>query len=304
MKRQQYLSLVPLFLLTVVLVNVFARAEPSIQSPAAFASSPILLLPIIRRAPPGPILLPIIRRAATLPLFVGLVSQWDGEGYIRTDEVFDVGYHISRTLDAWTDADIVRCRTRQWYDPNPAGWPVATWNSYDSVSTGDFRSSSQPGDPDWKWDHWWIVPNGVQFRAGTTVQVGGQDFRVTGPHAGYSAFGQAIQYWRLENTARFKYWDAGGDWTAYVLPGDAVLYYDAGHTRLLLHRDVLRVFYYKGKRTSETAQYIYNLTASTAFPGSDSVAAKPLHRPPTGNSEPIARPSDWPPPPAEAFRAP
>jgi hypothetical protein len=63
MKHRQTLSLVLLLLLTVVLVRGFAQAEPSIQLPAAFDSSPILFLPIIRRTPAESILLPIIRRA-------------------------------------------------------------------------------------------------------------------------------------------------------------------------------------------------------------------------------------------------
>jgi hypothetical protein len=63
MKHQQYLSLVLLLLLTIVLVTAFAQTEPSTPSPATFDSSPIILLPLIRRAPSGRILLPIIRRA-------------------------------------------------------------------------------------------------------------------------------------------------------------------------------------------------------------------------------------------------
>ena len=63
MKRQQSLSLVLLLLLTVLLVQVFAQADPSTQSPATFASSPVLFLPIVRRPPSVRILLPIIRRA-------------------------------------------------------------------------------------------------------------------------------------------------------------------------------------------------------------------------------------------------
>ena len=63
MKHQPCPSLVLLLLLTVVLVTALAQAEPSTQSPATFDSSPILLLPIVRRPSSVRLLLPIVCRA-------------------------------------------------------------------------------------------------------------------------------------------------------------------------------------------------------------------------------------------------
>lgn len=88
---------------------------------------------------------------------------------------------------------------------------------------------------------------------------------MSGPHAGYTAFGRAVQYWKLANRDKFLYRDGGGDYKQYVHAGDVTLWYDAGNTRLLLYCNVLRREYYKGNLTSDTVQYIYNLTSSNAF---------------------------------------
>jgi hypothetical protein len=97
-------------------------------------------------------------------------------------------------------------------------------------------------------------------------RIGGQRFKVTGPHSGYTAFGRAVKYWKLVNKDKFLIWDGGGDVKQYIRSGDAILHYDAGNTRLLLHDDVLRTVYHKGDRTDNTIQYIANLTSATAFP--------------------------------------
>jgi hypothetical protein len=110
------------------------------------------------------------------------------------------------------------------------------------------------------------LPYDREFHDGQTTTIDGQAFMVSGPHSGHTAFGQEVQYWRLVNEKKFLYWDGGGDWKQYVHAGDITLRYDAGNTRLLLHRDVLRRIYYKGKRTDDTVQYIDNLTSANSFP--------------------------------------
>jgi len=207
-----------------------------------------------------------IQNVVIYPLFVGLNLRWDGAGYIRVEEYYDVGTHVTRDLNGLTDADTIRSHNQYWYDPNPKNWESDTWDSFYSVSTGYFKSSSVPGDPSWKWGNPWILPYDWNFSNGQIFLIEGQAFLVTGPHSGYTAFGKPVQYWRLVNRDTFLYWDAGGAWRQYVHPGDITLWYDAGNTRLCLHTDTLRRYYYQGNLTSYTVQYIDNLTASNSFP--------------------------------------
>jgi hypothetical protein len=218
------------------------------------------------------------------PLFVGLELRWDGEGYIRGSWVYDVGWHSERDLNGLTDADTIRSHNYSWYDPNPFDWDSETWDSYYSVTTGYFKSSSAPSDPSWKWDNPWILPYDWQFNNGQTFLLYGQAFKVSGPHSGYTSFGKAVQYWQLVNKDKFLYWDGGGDWTQYIHPGDITLWYDAGNTRLLLHRDVLRTYYKKGSPTSDTVHYITNLTSANAFPAVRGSACIHLQEPPNQSS--------------------
>jgi hypothetical protein len=200
------------------------------------------------------------------PLFVGLQLRWDGSGYIRGSEYYDVGTHATRDLNGLTDADTIRSHYYHWYDPNPENWASETWDSYYSVSTGYFKSSSVPGDPSWKWGNPWVMPYDWRLSNGQTFIIDGKAFLVSGPYSGYTAFGKAVQYWKLINRDKFLYWDGGGNWKQYVHPGDITLWYDAGSTRLELYSNVLRRYYYKGNLTSDTVQYIENLTSSNSFP--------------------------------------
>jgi hypothetical protein len=206
------------------------------------------------------------RQITIYPLFVGLELRWDGEGYVRGTDYYDIGWHQERDCNGLTDGDTIRCHTQSWYSPNPLGFDSESWDSYYSVSTGHFKSSSSPADPSWKWGYPWALPYEWAFTDGDTFRIWGQRFKVTGPHWGYTAFGRAVHYWKLVNKDRFLFWDGGGSWRQYVRKGDAVLHYDAGNTRLLLHDDILRTFYYEGDRTNETVQYIANLTSASAFP--------------------------------------
>jgi hypothetical protein len=206
-----------------------------------------------------------VQSVIVYPLFLGLSLQWDGAGYIRGSYIFDVGWHQTRALDLLTDADTIRSHTIQWYDPNPEGWEPSTWDTYYSVSTGEWKSSSLPGDPSWKWDAPWIMPYAWRLSNGQIFTIDGQAFRVSGPHAGYTAFGKAVQYWQLVNRDKFLYWDGGGRWKQYVHAGDVTLRYDAGNTRLRLYSNVLRRDYLDGSLTSDTVQYVDNLTSANAF---------------------------------------
>lgn len=200
------------------------------------------------------------------PLFVGLQLRWDGEGYIRGSDYENVGWHMQRTLSELTDTDTIKSHNYSWYDPNPYEWDSETWDSYYSVTTGYLKSSSVPDDPTWKWRYSQLLPYDWLFSNGQTVLIDGQAFTVSGPHSGYTAFGKLVQYWKLVNRDKFLYWDGGGSWKQYVHPGDIALHYEAGKTRLLLHCNILRRYYYDGQITSNTVQYIDNLTSANSFP--------------------------------------
>jgi hypothetical protein len=207
-----------------------------------------------------------VEQVVVYPLFVGLQLRWDGMGYIRGSWYYDIGWHWTRDCNALTDANTIRCHSHSWYDPNPLDFDSETWDSYYSVSTGYFKSSSLPSNPSWKWSCPWVLPYDWQFSNGQTFHIDGQPFTVSGPHSGYTAFGQVVHYWQFVNKETFLYWDGGGYWTQYVHAGDIALWYDAGNTRLLLHSDALRREYYRGKITNDTVHYIVNLTSANAFP--------------------------------------
>jgi len=208
-----------------------------------------------------------IQSVTIYPLFVGLKLRWDGAGYIRfTNEYYNVGTHWENDLDILTDPDTIRSNNRHWYDPNPEGWATDTWFSYYSISTGQWKSSSVPDDPAWKWGYSWKLGYTSQFNNGQVVTIDGQAFTVSGPYAGYTAFGKAVQYWQFVNNNQFLYWD-GGDWKQYCHPGDVTLRYDAGNNRLELYSSVMRRYYYQGTLTSNTVQYIENLTYANSFLG-------------------------------------
>jgi hypothetical protein len=225
--------------------------------------------------------LPLVSNRWPSPLFVGLQLQWDGAGYVRGSNYYDIGFHQQNVLNGMTDTDTIRSHNYAWYSPNPLGLPSQTWDDYLSVSTGREKSSSLPPDPAWKWAYPWLIPYDVQFYNGQVVLVGNQAFIVSGPFAGYTAFGKSVQYWQLINRDKFLYWDGGGDWKQYVHVGDAILRYDSGFTRLLLYSNVLRRYYYKNNLTTDTVQYIMNLTQTNAFP--NSVTNGILPAPPTSN---------------------
>jgi hypothetical protein len=205
------------------------------------------------------------------PLFVGLKVRWDGNGYIRGSDYYDIGTHWTNNLDLLTDADTIRSNNMFWYDPNPLGFESDAWYSYYSVTTGQWKASSVPDDPSWKWGYSWKLTYALQLTNGQTVSIDGQPFTVTGPHQGYTSYGKPITYWQFVNQKKFLVWDGGGDWKEYVHPGDIVLRYDAGNSRLLIYDNILRRDYYQGDITSDTVQYIENLTAATSLPGSPPV---------------------------------
>lgn len=202
------------------------------------------------------------------PLFVGLRIRWDGNGYIRTDEYYDVGTHEARVFDLLTEPDTIRTNNHFWYDPNPQGWEEEYWYSYYSVSNSAFKGSSSIGDPAWKWGYSFILLNNSNFSNGETVTIGGQKFTVTGPHAGVTSWGRSIAYWEFVNQNKFLYYDAGGYWTQYVHKGDVVLRYEAGNSQLLLYDTVLRNTYYEGELTPYTVQYSSKLSSANSIPNS------------------------------------
>jgi hypothetical protein len=212
----------------------------------------------------GMVYLPLVAKPFK-PLYLDFYAHWDGVGYLRLDVYETVGTHITRYLDE-IDGNVGRVFNLHWYDPDPYGWGSSDWYEYHSMSSGEYLSSSGSSDPAWKWGYSWIVPYGVQFHNGQVVTIDAQEFTVSGPHSGYTTFGQPVDYWQLVNNKRFLFWDGGGEWKQYVLPGDAKLHYDAGRTRLLIKSDVRRFYYQNGSKTSYNIQYIENLTEADSFP--------------------------------------
>ena len=113
---------------------------------------------------------------------------------------------------------------------------------------------------------------GATYKNGATVLSDGQKFTVTGPTLGTTTFDKTIHYWQFVNQQKFLFWD-GGDWKQYAHTGDIVLRYDVDGSGLELYSSVMRRDYYKGSLTSDTVQYIIQLTSATSIPGSPAFLA-------------------------------
>lgn len=205
------------------------------------------------------------------PLFVGLKVRYDGVGFIRGSEYYDIGWHETINLDALTDADTIQAQFYDWYDPDPLYFGDSSSTSYYSVTTGDWKSSSIPDDPSWKWGASWKLAYDATFTDGSTIMIDGQKFTVSGPTSGYTIYGKPISYWEFVNQDKFLFYDGGSDWTQYVKPGKAILRYDAGSSGLLIYDNITRQYYYQGDETNDTVQYISNVSAANSLPGSPPV---------------------------------
>jgi hypothetical protein len=272
-----------------------AMAKPSNAlnpiSRVALSSKPLtptVYLPLVTALRTSFVYLPLVANQRS-PLFVGMTARWDSVGYGRGSDVWDAGFHLIRTLDTWTDMDTIRINNYDWYSPNPFGWSDWSWYSYYSVSTLKFIANSYPHNPAWKWEAYFnyvVLPYDLLPSNGATVAIDGQAFLVSGPYPGYTAFGQPMQYWQFTNKDEFLFWDDGGDWKAYMHPGDVTLLYDAGSTRLLIHCNELRRWYHDGSLTSRTTQWIDNLTSTNAWPTAQSTPQDvDFHDPTSSNTE-------------------
>ena len=268
---------------TPIPITTHNHSSKSAEASAPETNTPIpnVNLPVILHQPP-PTATPTATSTFTptptrVPLFPGLTVRWDGRGFLNVGEYIEVGTHSTRDSIGMTDPDTVEFHNHHWYDPNSPGIEEAVWIDYYSISTGRFKASSVPSDPAWKWGSYWILPYDFDLSNDQTVQIGGQDFHVTGPHAGYTSFGQSVHYWHLVNKHKFLFRE-DSDWPQYVHPGDITLQYDM-NTRLLLTRDVLRRFYYDGEETPYTVQYIEYLTSSNAYGSSLNMIVDPFPNP-------------------------
>jgi Tol biopolymer transport system component len=198
------------------------------------------------------------------PLFVGLNVHWEGYEYVRGSDNTDVGYFWEESATQLADG-MIRSDGRQWYNPNPYGWPVETWSSYYNGETGVFVSSTLEPDPGLKWGSPWILPYALSLDGVSTVLIAGQKFSVTGPFAGDLAGGYSLQYWRLSNQDSFVIWDNGGSIKQIVRPGEIELWYDAGATGLLLHQNIVRRDYRGDTPTGDTYRYVLDLTNTNAL---------------------------------------
>lgn len=197
--------------------------------------------------------------------FVGFHARWDGEHHIRDTEHTRIGVHLIRDATGLADIDTIILENRLRYEPNPLEWEEREWVEHLTLSTGETVWNSAPPDPSWKWENPWLMPSNWSFENNQSVDIGGQQFRVTGPHISVTSFGFSVNYWKLSNENEFLFWDDGGSWTQMVHSGEIDLWYDID-TRLMLHRDITRILYYEDKETSFTVQNFINLSSSNVFP--------------------------------------
>ncbi len=206
------------------------------------------------------------RAVQIYPLFVGMDLRWQGTGSIQEQgQVTELGYSWSEALFGLEGAAI-QSRGYQGYAPNPKNWPEEHWLSTYDVTTGVFLSSTLPPDAKQRWGYPWILPYAVTLDHNVPVLIDNQVFLVTGPHAGTSAFGMPMNYWRLLNRDRFLYADDGAGRQEFVEPGDVEIWYDGGRSRLLMRHSVVRRVYQSGQNTGDLTRYTVNLIESNSLP--------------------------------------
>jgi hypothetical protein len=125
-----------------------------------------------------------------------------------------------------------------------------------------------PADPAWKWGYGWFLSYAYQPENGETIEIDDVDFRVYGPNHGTTSFGTTILYWEFVNEDRILFYDDGAGLKQYINPGEAILRYHAGSSRLLIYSNLLRRFYEDGEAMDLTVQYIDNISSATSLLGS------------------------------------
>lgn len=217
----------------------------------------------------------ITQSVTIFPLYVGMTARWDGNGYIRGSDYYDIGIHWTNSILGLTDPTTVHNYSEFWYDPDPLDFGYGSYNTYHSIFTGKRLSSDVPPNPDWKWDYDWSLPYNADYTYGETVYIDSQPFTVSGPFAGITTFGKPVSYWKFVNQTTFLFYDDGGPWKQYVHPGDITLHFDAGPSKLMLLEDILRHWYYLGSLSNETVRYVSYLTAASSFSSSPAVTPAP-----------------------------
>ena len=192
--------------------------------------------------------------------YVGLTLRYDFTRWIRGTRYNDVRGSDTGIFDLAVSNDVLRIHWQRDYTENPYGWPGDTWLSFYSLSQSAWVGSSLAADPAWKWRAPIYIPRGWQLNNGDDVVVDGQLFNVAGPIPGYTAFGMPYRYWQLTNTQAFIM-RSGSNYTQNVLPGDAVLRYDADGRRIMTYDNIKRTYYFFGQPDGDTVQYINQLTA-------------------------------------------
>ena len=203
-----------------------------------------------------------MHEAKMLPqvLSVGLQWRYDFAGWIRGSEYQNVNGYDAGTFTAQISDDVLRIDWNRIYTVNPRGWPNDSWSSFYSKSQLRWLSRTPPADPAWKWGAPVQMPLDWSLQPGGTFVIDGQLFGVSGPHDGYTAFGVPYRYWELVNVAPILMRSGSNGWAQVVEPGEAILRYDAGHRRIRTYSSVRRTYYHYGQRTSDTVQYIEQLT--------------------------------------------
>jgi hypothetical protein len=189
--------------------------------------------------------------------FVGLkleYARWQHSTQHADTTIVDTGI-----FDLEVSADVLRINWIRKHIENPYDWSDDTWTGFWSLSQMVRVGSTASPNSNWKWSSPLFIPKKWRLSDGSTVLVNGQPFKVTGPVHGFTDFGMPYDYWQLRNTRKFL-WYSKGNRTFYVLPGDAVLRYDAGGRRIITYSEVTGAEYVRGQISGNSMQNGEHLT--------------------------------------------
>ena len=199
-------------------------------------------------------------------LFIGLALRWDelDEKGTQGDTVV-TGAHQERMVTGNFNPSIAEVSNRTWYDPNPSGRQTKVWfTTYDKASL-TLVGISEPISPFVKWEFPWIMPSAVTLQSGAQVEVDGHPFDVSRREIYSSLPDHNIAAWKLTNRdAIIAYEDDQGIQTR-MGPNDAVLWYAADASRLLLHYEERLTYYVNGARADMTETHSGRLMIANAF---------------------------------------
>lgn len=220
------------------------------------------------------------------PLYYGLKVRWDGTGAIRGSQAIDMGYHVGVNCNYISELGNMSCQWADDYNPDPLNFGPSEWEEIYNMNQEDptIRERDYSSVP---WTYPWIRGYDTQYVDGATVEIDRKPFTVTGPHQGLTAYGAPITYWQFVNQTTITFYYNYSGLNQYILPGDAVLRYDAGPSHLLIYDDVKRTFYDYGVATGDTVRYITQLSSASSLPGSPPFSFQTALEPDKAAGQPV-----------------